>query len=63
MKEMLEMYKQLEEEKRAEIFTEEQKKCLDGLLFFEKLFNDSEFYKAVETAIGEEVYKELRAQA
>ena len=62
MKEMLEMYKQLNEEQRARIFNEEQRKCLDSLIFFEKLFSDKKFYNAVEKAIGEEAYKELRAQ-
>lgn len=63
MKEMLKMYKQLNEEQRAKIFNEEQIKCLNGLISFEKLFSDKAFYNAVETAIGEEAYKELRAQA
>lgn len=63
MKEMLEMYKQLNEKQRAKIFTAEQMKCLDGLVFFEKLFNDSSFYKTVEKAVGEEVYEVMRAQA
>ncbi len=62
MKELLERYKQLNEEQRAKIFNEEQRKCLDGLIFFEKLFGDKQFYNAVEKAIGEEAYKELRAQ-
>ena len=62
MKEMLEMYEQLNEEQRAKIFNEEQRKCLDGLLFFGKLFSDKKFYNAVEKAIGEEAYKELKAQ-
>jgi hypothetical protein len=61
MKEMLDMYKQLNEEQRSKIFTKEQKECLDKALFFERLFSDSAFYKAVETAVGEVAYEELRA--
>lgn len=61
MTEMLKMYKQLSEEQRNKIFTKEQKECLDKALFFERLFNDSDFYKAVETSVGEVAYEELRA--
>lgn len=63
MKEMLKMYRQLNEEQRNKIFTKEQKECLDKADFFDRLFTDSAFYKAVETAVGEVAYEELRAQA
>lgn len=61
MKEMLAMYRMLNEEQRNRIFTKEQKECLDKADFFDRLFGDSEFYKTVETAVGEAVYEELRA--
>lgn len=61
MKEMLKMYRQLNEEQRNKIFTKEQIDCLNKLDFFDRLFTDSEFYKAVETAVGEVAYEELRA--
>ena len=63
MKEMLEMYRQLNEEQQNKIFTKEQIECLNKADFFDRLFNDSIFYKAVEKAIGEVAYEELRAQA
>lgn len=61
MKEMLKMYRQLNEEQRNKIFTKEQIDCLNKADFFDRLFNDGAFYKAVETAVGEAVYEELRA--
>lgn len=61
MDEMLKMYKRLNEEQKSKIFNEEERKCLDRLIFFKKLFTDRAFYKAVETALGEELYKEFRA--
>lgn len=61
MKEMLEMYRQLNEEQRNKIFTKEQIECLNKADFFDRLFNDSVFYKAVENAVGEAVYEKLRA--
>lgn len=61
MKEILEMYEMLNEEQKNKIFTSEQRKILDGQLFFKKLFNDPSFYNAVETAVGEAVYETLRA--
>jgi hypothetical protein len=63
MKEMLGMYKQLNEKQKAMLFNGEQRKCLDSLVFFEKLFSDKKFYNSVESAIGEETYKELKAKA
>lgn len=63
MKEMLKMYRQLNEEQRSKIFTKEQIECLNAADFFDRLFTDSAFYKAVETAVGEVAYEELRAQA
>lgn len=62
MKEMLKLYRQLNEEQRNKIFTKEQIECLDRLDFFDRLFTDSAFYKAVETAVSEVAYEELRAQ-
>jgi hypothetical protein len=41
--------------------TAEQVKTMQAMRFFNKLFTDSAFYKAVETAVGEAVYEELRA--
>ena len=41
--------------------TAEQVKTMQAMRFFNKLYNDSAFYKAVETAVGEAVYEELRA--
>ena len=61
MKEMLKLYRQLTEEQRKKIFTQEQIDCLNKADFFDRLFSDSEFYKAVETAICEAVYEELKA--
>jgi hypothetical protein len=61
MKEMVEMYKQLNEEQRAKIFNAEQMACLDSLIFYKKLFSDKQFYNAVEKAIGEEAYFALKA--
>ena len=61
MKEMLKLYRQLNEEQRNKIFTKEQIDCLNKADFFDRLFTDKAFYKAVETAIGEAVYEELRA--
>lgn len=58
---MLEMYRQLNEEQRNKIFTKEQIECLNKADFFDRLFNDSVFYKAVENAVGEAVYEKLRA--
>ena len=60
MKDLLERYQQLNKEQRIKIFSEEQIKCLDSLIFFNKLFSDKKFYKSVESAIGEEAYKELK---
>ena len=61
MEEMIKMYRKLNEEQRNKIFTKEQIDCLNKADFFDGLFNDSAFYKAVETAVGEAVYEELRA--
>lgn len=60
MKEMLKLYRQLTEEQRKKIFTQEQIDCLNKADFFDRLFTDSAFYKAVEKAVGEAVYEELR---
>lgn len=60
MKELINAYKQLNEEQRANIFTAEQIECLNKMVFFEKLFTDTAFYKAVEKAVGETAYEELR---
>lgn len=40
---------------------EEQVKTMQAVRFFSKLFTDTQFYKAVEKAVGEVAYKELRA--
>ena len=61
MKEMVKMYRLLNEEQRNKIFTKEQIECLYRLDFFDRLFTDKAFYKAVETAVGETIYDELRA--
>ena len=63
MKEMLKLYRQLNEEQRNKIFTKEQIDCLNKADFFDRLFTDSEFYKAVEKAVCKAAYEELRAQA
>lgn len=42
--------------------TAEQVKTMQEMRFFNKLFTDSSFYKAVEKAIGEVAYEELRAK-
>lgn len=63
MKEMLKMYRQLNDEQRSKIFTKEQIDSLNAMDFFDRLFTDSAFYKAVEKAVGEAVYEDLRAQA
>lgn len=60
MKDLLKMYKQLNETQKAKIFTKEQIDTLEKLVFFEKLFSDSQFYKAVEQAVAETAYEELR---
>ena len=60
MKDLLEMYKQLDETQKAKIFTKEQIDTLERLVFFEKLFTDTPFYKAVEQAVAETAYEELR---
>ena len=41
--------------------TAEQVKIMQAMRFFNKLYNDSAFYKVVEKAIGEVAYDELRA--
>lgn len=41
--------------------TAEQVKTMQAMRFFNKLYNDSAFYKVVEKAIGEVAYEELRA--
>lgn len=41
--------------------TAEQVRAMQAMRFFNKLFTDKTFYKAVETAVGEAVYEELRA--
>ncbi len=63
MKEMLKLYRQLNEEQRNRTFTKEQIDCLNKADFFDRLFTDSTFYKAVEKAVCKAVYEELRAQA
>lgn len=60
MKEMLKLYRQLSEEQRKKIFTQEQIDCLNRADFFDRLFTDKTFYKAVETAVAEAAYEELR---
>ena len=59
-KELLNMYSMLNEEQKNKIFTKEQKEVLDKFIFFNKMFNDPSFYKAVCESIGEVVYEELR---
>lgn len=41
--------------------TAEQVRAMQAMRFFNKLFTDSSFYKAVEKAVGEVAYEELRA--
>lgn len=41
--------------------TAEQVKTMQAVRFFSKLFTDTQFYKAVEKAVGEVAYEELRA--
>lgn len=41
-------------------FTPEQAFLFASMRFYEKLFNDPAFYKTIETAMAQEVYKELR---
>lgn len=48
-------------EELAKTCTAEQVKIMATQRFFHKLFNDPQFYKAVEQAIGEEAYWALRA--
>lgn len=52
-------------EKKFEEFskgcTAEQVKTMQAMRFFNKLYTDSAFYKAVETAVAEVAYEELRA--
>ena len=62
MKELMNSYKQLNEEQKASIFTAEQIELLDKMVFFERLFTDTAFYKAVEKAVGETAYEELRQE-
>lgn len=48
-------------EEFAKDFKPEQVKVMRGMRFFNKLFTDKTFYKAVEKAVAEAVYEELRA--
>ena len=59
MKQMLDMYQMLNEEQKNKIFTAEERRVIETQIFFEKMFNDPAFYKAVQTAVGEELYKEF----
>ena len=64
IKEMEKYIINMSEEKFDEFskgFTAEQVKIMQAMRFFNKLYNDSAFYKAVEKAIGEVAYEELRA--
>lgn len=58
-REIIEMYSQITEESKDKLFTKEQRKTLDGMSFFAKLFSNPEFYKAVEETIAEEIYKTI----
>jgi hypothetical protein len=60
MTEMLDMFVLLTDEQQKRIFTEEQIRILKTADFYRRLFNDPSFYKAVEQAVGEAVYNELR---
>ena len=43
----------------CEHLTEDQKRVLLEMRFFHKLFQDPDFYKTVEQAVGEALYDEL----
>jgi hypothetical protein len=62
MNEMLDLYLQLNDEQRERIFSPEQIKILNTAYFYRKLFNDPSFYRAIEQAVGEMVYKTLRQE-
>lgn len=65
VKEMKKYIINMSEEKFKEFSkgcTAEQVKTMQEMRFFNKLFTDSAFYKAVEKAIGEVAYEELRAK-
>jgi hypothetical protein len=49
-------------EEFAKGFSPEQVKVMQAMRFFNKLYSDKTFYKAVEKAVGEVAYEELRAQ-
>ena len=63
MNEMLDLYVLLNEEQKAKIFTAEQIKVLNTADFYRRLFNNKQFYNAVEKAVGEAVYETLRTEA
>ncbi len=58
----LNKYQQLTDEAKAKLFTTEQQKIINGMIFFNKMFTDPQFYTEVQTAVGEEVYHTLRGE-
>ena len=61
-KEFLDLYVQLNEKQKKSIFTDEQIVIFDSMVTLEKMFNDSAFYNAIETAVAEAVYEDFRNQ-
>ena len=62
MNEMLDLYVLLNEEQKAKIFTAEQIKILNTADFYRRLFNNKQFYNAVEKAVGEAVYEYAKGE-
>ena len=61
MKQMLEMYQMLNDEQKNEIFTAEERKVIEAQIFYERMFSDPSFYKAVEMEVCEMFYENLEA--
>lgn len=61
-KDFFSLYEQLSDDQRKGIFSAEEIECFNKMIFFERLFSDITFYKAVEKAIGETAYEKLRQE-
>lgn len=61
MKKMLDMYQMLNDEQKNKIFTAEERKVIEAQIFYERMFSDPAFYKAVEMEVCKMFYEEVNA--